>query len=40
MASVLPTLIVVFFLVALAAWIISAFVGGSSGRNRGDRNGR
>lgn len=26
--SVLPTIIVVFFLVALAAWIISAVVGG------------
>jgi hypothetical protein len=37
MKTVLPTIIVVFFLVALAAWIISAFVGGPR-RNRGERD--
>lgn len=31
MASALPTIIVVFFLVMLVIWIVSAFTGGRGG---------
>jgi hypothetical protein len=35
--AILPTIIVLLFLAALAAWIISAVVGGSR-RDRGERD--
>ncbi|MFE7463435.1 hypothetical protein ACFU6R_04955 [Streptomyces sp. NPDC057499] len=39
MNSALPTIIVVIFLVALVAWIVSAVVGGGKGKGSGGGGG-